>query len=111
MTLPIETTVLSPNALMVPGITVYTRIVEGKLVTAAHIVLQAAYLDPITGDWTAIGAERTTQIDNVEQLPEDLADATVIITGEEVRIQQLVDQAMFNVITLVGALNSIRKVL
>lgn len=111
MPLQLENAAPIPNALMVPAITIYTQCVNGVLVTAAHIVLRAAVVDPVTGLWTPVGEEKTTQIDNVEQLPEDLATATIKINGEDVSIAALVGQAMGNVITLVGALNSIRKIL
>lgn len=110
MPLPIETVVNAPNALMIPSITVYTRVVDGKLVTAAHIVLQAAYFDQANETWTPIGNEAATTIDNVEQLPEDLVDATVTIDGVEVRVQDMVNQALSNMVTLIGVVNSIRKI-
>jgi len=105
MPLPLETDVtpLEPNSLYTPQIFVQCNIVDGKLKTSANIILSAANVQNAGTEnetWTPAGIRKTIHIDDVEHLDADLSE-----------LQGLVNQAFVNVVTVVGAINNIRKIL
>lgn len=110
MPLPIANAPVVPNTIMVPAITVPTRIeADGSLMTSAHIVLKAANVDN-DGKWTAIGNESVVFIEDVEAMPEDIAEELVEFDGDTMTLQQLANHAMQCLVTLIGAVNSVRKI-
>ena len=99
MPIPLETTPLTPNSLMVPQIIISTCVRDGKLVIGAHITMSAAYVDN-QGNWTPTGQANTVVIEDIEHLDEDIAGLAPTVMA-----------VMGGIITLVATLNSIRKVL
>ena len=99
MPLPLENQPLVPNAPMVPSITLMTSVTEaGGLKTSANVVLRSAHVSA-EGVWTPIGENQSITVCDVENLPEDLAS-----------LQSQINEIMFGIVTLIGGLNAIRKV-
>ena len=99
MPLELQNTPLTPNSIIVPSITAFTRVQEdGSLRTGCTVELQAANVST-EGVWTPIGDVKSITLHNVEALPEDLAS-----------LQTTVLQAMGGMLMLVDAVNQIRKV-
>jgi len=98
MTIALETTPVTPNAVYTPQILLQTAISGGKLVTSAQIHMAGAKVDD--GAWEASGPNGMVYIPDVENLDEDLSgladDATALYAS---------------IVDLVGKINAVRKVL
>jgi hypothetical protein len=99
MPIELQTTVPTPNALMVPTIILSTNPSGTGLVTSASIVMMAAHVDA-NGSWTPTGASKTVVIDDVEHLEEDIASLSPTVLS-----------VMGGILSLIAGLNDIRKVL
>ena len=89
---------VQPNAVIVPNIVFNTRIKDGKLVTTAVVSVATATVDE-QGHWEQLGGPKSVVIPDVTKLPDDLA-----------ALQGDTDAAMTYLITLIGAINAVRKV-
>lgn len=105
MPLPLENAASVPNAVYTPSIFLSSVIVDGRLVVKAKMVLASARCDD--GVWSkASGPSGVVEINDVENLPEDLAAAVV----GETPAPLLIGQIMTGIIQLVGAVNAVRKI-
>ncbi|MCY2925983.1 MAG: hypothetical protein NT031_11195 [Planctomycetota bacterium] len=120
MPLPLANSPTVPNALLVPAITIMTTPRTDEtgaripgIVTAAHLQLQAAAVDE-AGQWTPIEPVRANQIDDIENLPEDLAALTATVDlGQgptSVPLPQAVLMAAAVLLAVVAAVNEQRKI-
>lgn len=99
MPLPLEKSIVTPNALMAPQIILRSAIMNGRLVTSAQIILQTAKCD--NGVWTYCGGEtKAVEIADIENLDADIAS-----------LAQDVGTLFTAIVTLIGTINAIRKVL
>ena len=109
-----------PNALLVPAITIMTRprtdeagAKTSGIVTAAHLQLQAAAVNT-AGEWTPIDPVKSDQIDDIENLPEDLAALTATVDlgrgPTTVPLPQAVLIAAAYLLAVVAAVNEQRKI-
>jgi hypothetical protein len=101
--IPIQNTPSTPNAVYSPQIMLNTGIVNGKLVTSLQLTLAAAICDNAgTPDetWTPTGQSNTIMLPDLANLDPDLA-----------AIQPQMDAALASVVSLLTALNAIRKIL
>jgi hypothetical protein len=98
MPLPLENTIETPNALYFPQIIINTSIIGGRLKTGVQILLSPAKAE--NNIWTKTSSsQQLFSIPDVSELPDDLAELSP-------QIQAMYDQ----IVTLIGQINSIRKI-
>ena len=93
--------VVTPNAVIIPSIQISTRIIAGKLRVSAQVALQAAQVTDQgtpTETWVASGNVVMLQLSDLNNLPDDIASCTTAIATAEI-----------DLITAIGAVNAIRK--
>lgn len=103
MPIPFETTAPTPNAVYIPQIVIHCGIVDGQLRTSAQIILSGAIVTNAgeeNENWVQTGQTQMIQIPDVMNLDADLAS-----------LQTDVYTVFGGIINLIGAMNSIRKVL
>jgi len=100
MPLPLEKSYAAPNAIYAPQILLQSAIVNGQLMTSAHITLQTARVSE-KGVWEiAPGRSETVVINDILNLPDDLS-------SQAKRVQDIYGA----IVELIGQVNSTRKVL
>jgi len=103
MSISLETTPITPNAVYAPQILLQTCIVGGKLQTSAQLFLAAAKVEnsgELTETWTPTGQSSMVCLGDIANLDEDLAS-----------LQSSVTTLYAEIVQLLGSLNSIRKAL
>jgi hypothetical protein len=103
MPLPLETTPVLPNAVYLPQIVIHTGIVNGQLQSRVTLVLSGATVDNAGKDdeqWTDTGGPVKSEQIDLSALPKDL-------TPLAPQIAELYTQ----IVTVAGAINSLRKIL
>jgi hypothetical protein len=100
MPLPLTKEPVVPNALYAPSIVLHTNISGGQIATSAQITLRGAKVDE-QGNWSAADSQtKSLYIPNIFALDADIAQYSQ-------QVQGLFDQF----VTMIGTINSIRKVI
>jgi hypothetical protein len=100
MPIPLEKSYVAPNAIYPPQIILQSAIVNGQIKTSARIVLRAAKSN-VDGTWENVsGQTASVVIPDIANLPKDLAS-----------LSKGVQEAYAGILTMLGELNAIRKVL
>ncbi len=99
MPLPLQTSPEQPNTIIISQIVLQTGVQAGNLVTSAIITLEQAKVTA-EGVWTNLGNARNIVINDIANLESDLAVQ-----------QESINTLMSNIISIVGEMNQIRKVL
>lgn len=95
----LQTTPATPNGIYVPNLILGTSIVNGRLVTMAHITLAAASVDS-NGNYAATGQVATLVVQDILNLDADVAS-----------LASQVNSAYASLISIINEINGIRKVL
>jgi len=97
MPLPVETQIETPNAVYASNIVLSSRIANGQLRVSANIILAGAI--NTDGTWVkATGQHASIRIPDIMNLPADLVSLAP-------QVAPLFD----GLVTVIGAINSIRK--
>jgi hypothetical protein len=100
MPLPLTKEPVVPNALYAPSIVLHTNISGGQIATSAQITLRGAKVDE-QGNWSAADSQtKTVYIPNIFALESDI-----------VQYSQEIGLLFNQFVTMIGNINSIRKVI
>lgn len=100
MPLPLEKQPVVPNALYAPSIILQTSIVSGKIITSAQISLRGAKVDEQENWSQADSQAKSVYIPNIFALEPDIA-----------QYSQDIGQLFGLIVTMIGNINAVRKVI
>ena len=95
---PNNTSPITPNSVLIPQIVINTRIIPGGLQMTAMVTLQPAAVDD-SGNWTIAGPAKQVVIQDINNLPTDLAPAAEAFLAAEMAL-----------LVAINDVNNIRKV-